>query len=110
MHTNTEAECLAFSPIVGIRTPPPPHPQARVFPPPLVQGGTHSLGGEGVGESQFLRGDRHCGLLTINCGVQESAEAGGEAQLELRGRGIPGAMLAPPSRHLHSRSVYFVGR
>ncbi len=58
-----------------------------------------------MGESQFLRGDRPCGTLGINCDVQESAEAGGEAQLELRGRGIPGAMLAPPSGHLHSRSV-----
>ncbi len=30
-------------------------------PPPL--GGTQSLGGEGVGGSQFGRGDRHCGTL-----------------------------------------------
>jgi hypothetical protein len=31
-----------------------------VSPPPLVPGeGTHSLAGEGVGESQFRRGDIH---------------------------------------------------
>ncbi len=28
-------------------------------------GGAHSLAGEGVGESQFGRGDRHCGTLGI---------------------------------------------
>ncbi len=36
---------------------PPPHPHAIVSPPPLVPGGTHSLAGEGVGGSQFGRGD-----------------------------------------------------
>jgi hypothetical protein len=83
-----------------------PSPAGGCVSPPLVQGrGKQSLVGEGVGESQFLRGDKPCGTLGINCGVQESAKAGGEAQLELRGRGIPGAMLAPPGRHLHSRSV-----
>ncbi len=30
---------LSFSPVVGIGTPPTPHPQAIVLPPPLVQGG-----------------------------------------------------------------------
>ncbi len=28
-------------------------------------GGTHSLAGDGVGGSQFGRGDRHCGTLGI---------------------------------------------
>ncbi len=28
-------------------------------------GGAHSLAGQGVGESQFGRGDRHCGTLGI---------------------------------------------
>jgi hypothetical protein len=50
--------------------PPPPHPQVSVFPTPLVVvgeggGGTHSLAGEGVGESPFRRGDRHCGILGL---------------------------------------------
>jgi hypothetical protein len=43
---------------------PPPHPQPSVSPP-LVPGGTHSLAGEGVGGSQFGRGDRQCGTLDI---------------------------------------------
>ncbi len=35
-------------------------------PPPLVPGGgAHSLAREGVGESQFQRGDIHCGTLYI---------------------------------------------
>jgi hypothetical protein len=39
---------LSFSPVVGIGTPPTPHPLA---PPPLVSGGgAHSLAREGVGE------------------------------------------------------------
>ena len=34
--------------------------------PPLVSGGgAHSLAREGVGESQFRRGDIHCGTLYI---------------------------------------------
>ncbi len=35
---------LSFSPVVGIGTPPPPHLQANVFPPPLVpgEGGIHT--------------------------------------------------------------------
>jgi hypothetical protein len=44
----------------------PPHPHARVFPPPLVQGGDiHSLAGEGMGGSQFRRENRRCGTLGI---------------------------------------------
>jgi hypothetical protein len=35
--------------------PPPPHPQANV--PPVPVGGAPSLAGEGVGMSQFRRGD-----------------------------------------------------
>jgi hypothetical protein len=56
----------SFSPVVGIGTPPTPNPQASVSPPPLVLGGeTHSLAREGMGESQFRRGDIHCGTLYI---------------------------------------------
>jgi hypothetical protein len=51
---------LSFSLVVGIGTPPTPHP------PPLVPGvGAHSLAREGVGESQFRRGDIHCGTFYI---------------------------------------------
>jgi hypothetical protein len=35
--------------------PPPPHHPASVYPPLLVRGGTHSLGGEGGGESIFWK-------------------------------------------------------
>jgi hypothetical protein len=57
---------LSFSPVVGIGTPPTPHPHASVPPPPLVPGGgVHSLAIEGVGESQFRRVDIHCGTLYI---------------------------------------------
>jgi hypothetical protein len=53
----------AFSPVVHIGTPPPPHPQASVSLPPLWLGGAHSPGGKRLGGSQFRRGDRHCGTL-----------------------------------------------
>jgi hypothetical protein len=33
--------------------------------PPVLGGGAHSLAREGLGESQFRRGDRHCGTLYI---------------------------------------------
>jgi hypothetical protein len=46
---------------------PNPHPQASVPPPPPPTfgsgGGAHSLTREGVEESQFQRGDIHCGTL-----------------------------------------------
>jgi hypothetical protein len=46
--------------------PPPPEPQASVFPHPLLRGArAHSLAGEGLGESQFRRGERNCGALYI---------------------------------------------
>jgi hypothetical protein len=46
-------ECYAISLVVRIRTPPSPHPQTSVFPPPLVQGEgytvhTHLRDGGGV--------------------------------------------------------------
>ncbi len=46
---------------------PTPHPQASVPPPPQFWGGggAHSLAREGLGESQFRRGDIHCGTLYI---------------------------------------------
>jgi hypothetical protein len=56
---------LSISPVVETGTPPTPHPQARVPPPPpLVPGGVAPLAGKrGVGESQFRRGDTYCGTL-----------------------------------------------
>jgi hypothetical protein len=37
-------------------SPPTPHPQASVPPPPSLGGGEHSLARKGLGESQFRRG------------------------------------------------------
>ncbi len=37
-------------------SPPTPHPQASVLPPPCFWGGGHSLARKGLGESQFRRG------------------------------------------------------
>ncbi len=55
---------LSFFPVVGIWTPPTPHPQASV-PPPFGSGGRGTLAGERVGgrvgESRLRRGDIHCG-------------------------------------------------
>jgi hypothetical protein len=45
--------------VVGIGTPPPPHPQASVAPPPFGSvegGGAHSLGGEGAGGAKSDEG------------------------------------------------------
>ena len=56
---------LSFSPVVGIGTPPTPHPQASVPPLPVLGGGAHSLAREGLGESQFRRGCIHCDNLYI---------------------------------------------
>ena len=45
---------------------PPTLTRRRVCPsPPVLGGGAHSLAREGVGESQFRRGDIHCGILYI---------------------------------------------
>jgi hypothetical protein len=68
-HTYLEYNSVCL--LVGIGNPPPPHSQASV---PTLFGsgeGTHSLSGEGVGESQFRRGDRHCTLdmyVQVRCG------------------------------------------
>ncbi len=54
---------LSFSLVVGSGTPPLPYRQrfrGRVAPEVA-----HSLAGEGVGESQFRRGDIHVGTLDI---------------------------------------------
>ncbi len=65
LHWNHRVDREAFSPAVGIGTPPTPHPQASVPPPPLVPGGgAHSLARDGVGESQFRWRDIHCGTHT----------------------------------------------
>ncbi len=45
--------------------PTPSHAGECVPLPPLVPGGSTFAGGEGFGESQFRRGDRHCGALGI---------------------------------------------
>jgi hypothetical protein len=48
---------LSFSPVVGIGTLPPPHPQARVHsPPPLVPGGHTRLLERGWGVPVPKRG------------------------------------------------------
>jgi hypothetical protein len=45
---------------------PQPLTRTRVCPPPFGSGGRGTLAGErGVGESQFQRGDMHCGTLCI---------------------------------------------
>ncbi len=66
---------LSFSQVVGIGTPPTPHPQASV-PPFGSGGGASSLAKEGVGESQFRRGDIHCGTLYmyVLCGCRDGFE------------------------------------
>ncbi len=45
--------------------PPPPHPQASVFPPVWfpVGGGEGGTVASGRGGAQWGRGDRHCGTL-----------------------------------------------
>jgi len=53
---------LSFSPVVGIGTPPP---AGECAPLPVLGERTHSLAREGLGESQFRRGDIHCGTLYI---------------------------------------------
>ncbi len=45
---------------------PQPLTRRRVCPPsPVLGGGAHSLAREGLGESQFRRGDIHCGTFYI---------------------------------------------
>jgi hypothetical protein len=57
---------LSFSQVVRIGTPPTPNPQVSVPPPlPVLGGGAHSLAREGLGKSQFRRGDIHCGTLYL---------------------------------------------
>jgi hypothetical protein len=59
---------LSFSPVVEIGTPPAPYPHASVPPPPLGPGGgAHSMTREGVGESQFRRGDIHFFVVLFIC-------------------------------------------
>ncbi len=45
--------------------PPPTSSPAGECVPPFGSGGTHSLGGDGMGGSQFGRGDRLCSTLGI---------------------------------------------
>ncbi len=61
---------LSFFPVVGIGTPPPPHPQASEFPSPLVQrGGGYTLarGTRGM-RGQTLLYFRH--ICTVLCDEQ----------------------------------------
>jgi hypothetical protein len=67
-HIHRVGRVLSLSPVVGVGTPPTPHPQASASPPLVPGRGAHSLAREGVGESQFRRGDIHCGgTLYILC-------------------------------------------
>ncbi len=63
--THRVGRVLSFFSSRGIGTPPTPHPPASVPPHPGTGGGAHSLAREGLGESQFRRGDIHCGTLYI---------------------------------------------
>ncbi len=60
-------EYNSVCPLVGIGTPPPPHPLSskRVCPPPGTWGGTHSPACEGMGESQFGRLERELHKVSI---------------------------------------------
>ncbi len=46
----------------------------------VLGGGAHSLARKGVGESQFRRGDIHCGILYIYvlCGFSNQTDQGDE--------------------------------
>jgi hypothetical protein len=55
---------LRSSELTELRLP-QPLTGRRVCPPPRYGGGAHSLAREGLGESQFRRGDIHCGILYI---------------------------------------------
>jgi hypothetical protein len=50
---------------------PNPSPAGECAHPPVRWGGAHSLAREGLGESEFRRGDIHCGTLYIYviCGL-----------------------------------------
>ncbi len=62
-----EAECWAFSSSRRNWDSPNPSPAGAGPPPPGSGEWAHSLAREGVGESQFRRGDRHCGSLYVLC-------------------------------------------
>jgi hypothetical protein len=57
---------------------PTPLPAGECVPPPWFGGGgAHSLAGEGAGESQLGRGDKHCGTLVmyVLCGIEPRAKS-----------------------------------
>jgi hypothetical protein len=65
---------------------PTPSPSGECAPPPFGSGGgAHLLAREGVGESQFRRGDIHCGTLYIYV----------LCELWARGERIPAVTLPP---------------
>ncbi len=55
VHTTEYTECHAFPSVVRIDTPRPLN-RWRVFPPLLVLGGTHLLGGEEAGGANLDEG------------------------------------------------------
>jgi hypothetical protein len=62
-----DMECQAFTLVVRIETPPPPHTQASVYPQfdsGGGGGGAHSIAGEGG--VPVRTEDRHCGTLGIH--------------------------------------------
>jgi hypothetical protein len=64
---------LSFSPVVGIGTPPTPHPQASVPPPPFGSEGAHSLAREGGGRVLIpTRG--HTLWYSVLCAVESTCE------------------------------------
>jgi hypothetical protein len=65
LYPQSRQSAKPFSPVVGIGNPLTPHPQASVPPPRVLGGVAHSLAREGLGESQFRRGDIYCGTLYI---------------------------------------------
>jgi hypothetical protein len=64
-HSRQSAKLFLQSSELGLPHPPP---AGECAPPPAFGsggGGAHSLAGEGLGESQFRRGDIHCGTLCV---------------------------------------------
>jgi hypothetical protein len=65
-HIHRVGRELSLSPVVGVGTPPTPHPQASAFPSPLWVRGEGTLAGErGGGRVPIRRGDVHCGTLYL---------------------------------------------
>jgi hypothetical protein len=76
----------------------------RVSPPPVLGGGAHSLAREGLGESQFRRGDIHCGTLTILVGFGLACAPVFFGLINMQN----GALRAPPPAHRSFAASYTV--